>query len=288
MVSKGKVPCQAVSNKLLIDEIPPELAALEKLEQVLIAQRIVFEKIVIMPKGQQRKIKGAICNVPVECDQTCTILPRPPERSGIIMLKLKRKLEFKGHVYFQAVRPEFIVSALNWLRTNNSLYINTSICSNNIDANVRSFQESSVDSGVDCNGMTVSNNTSEQDTLDSNDNEEKDDPLNQFRAPVSETCLQSIIPDYPITIQLTTDNNSSGNEVYNIAPGENRHPVSIMTDKHCEELAFPVLFPRGRFGYKTERDIKLSPVKYFNARLLHYSGRFAMNPEYLFFAQFVI
>ena len=34
--------------------------------------------------------------------------------------------------------------------------------------------------------------------------------------------------------------------------------------------------------------LKLSPVKYFNARLLHYSGRFATNPEYLFFAQFII
>ena len=45
-----------------------------------------------MPKGQQIKVKGAICNVPVECDETCKVLPRPPERSGIIMLKLKRKL----------------------------------------------------------------------------------------------------------------------------------------------------------------------------------------------------
>ena len=91
-ISKGQVPCQAVHNNLAIDEIPPELLVLAKLEQILIAQRIMFEKLVVMPKGQQRKIKGAICNVPVECDQTCSILPRPPERSGIIMLKLKRKL----------------------------------------------------------------------------------------------------------------------------------------------------------------------------------------------------
>ena len=61
-----------------------------------------------------------------------------------------------------------------------------------------------------------------------------------------------------------------------------------MTDKLCEELSFPVLFPEGRFGYTTERDIKLSPIKYFNARLLHYSGKFATNPEYLFFAQFIM
>ena len=72
-------------------------------------------------------------------------------------------------------------------------------------------------------------------------------------------------------------------EVCSIAPGENKHPISIMTDIKCEELVFPVLFPKGQFGYKdVNRVIKLSPVKYFNARLLHYSGRFATNPEYLF------
>ena len=99
-VMQGRVPCQAVVNNMYIDEIPVELSLLNKLEQILIAQRIVFEKIVVMPKGKQRKIKGAICNVPVECDQTCSILPRPPERSGIILLKLKRKLQFRGHMYF--------------------------------------------------------------------------------------------------------------------------------------------------------------------------------------------
>ena len=30
-----------------------------------------------MPKGQQKKVSGAICNVPVDCDQTCKVLPRP-------------------------------------------------------------------------------------------------------------------------------------------------------------------------------------------------------------------
>ena len=69
-VKQGKVPCQAVINNMYVDDTPVELASLEKLEQILIAQRKVFEKIIVMPKGQQRKVKGAICNVPVECDQT--------------------------------------------------------------------------------------------------------------------------------------------------------------------------------------------------------------------------
>ena len=75
-----------------------------------------------MPKGQQRKIKGAICNVPVECDKTFQTLPRAPESSGMILLKLKCKLQFRGHVYYQAVRPEVLLYALNWLVANNELY----------------------------------------------------------------------------------------------------------------------------------------------------------------------
>ena len=99
-VIKGKLPYMAVMNNMYGDEITTELTSLEKLEQIQIAQRIVFEKIVVMHKGQQRKIKGAICNVPVECDQTCNQLPHPPDRSYIIILKLKRKLQSSGDVYF--------------------------------------------------------------------------------------------------------------------------------------------------------------------------------------------
>lgn len=136
---QGKVPCQATVNNLYVDDAPTELKSLKKLEQIIIARRIVFEKIVVMPKGQQRKIKGAICNVPVNCDQTCNILPRPPERSGIILLKLKRKIQFKGHVYFEAIRPEFIMTALNWLKANNILYKDIQIDCTNISTELTSI-----------------------------------------------------------------------------------------------------------------------------------------------------
>ena len=120
-----------------VDEILPELALLEKLEQILVAQRIVFEKIIVMPKGQRKKVSGAICNVPVNCDQTCKVLPRP----GITMLKLKCKLEFRGHVYFQAVRPQVVENALNWLMQNNALYNNITTDMSNISEDLKTLQK---------------------------------------------------------------------------------------------------------------------------------------------------
>ena len=148
----------------------------------------------------------------------------------------------------------------------------------NIDQNLKNLQQ---------NNASTDSNASEKILPDEdNEIEENDDPLNTHRQATHETCLQSVLPDYPVTLQ--SQSCSLGHEIYDIAPLENRHPTSIMTDKKCESLAFPVLFPKGCFGYTDERKIKLSPVKYFNACLLHYSGRFAMNSEYLFFAQFVL
>ena len=81
--------------------------------------------------------------------------------------------------------------------------------------------------------------------------------------------LQAIIPDYPVT----TDQQNLSTIQY---------PVSFMKDKKCEELAFPVLFPKGRYGYTTERKIHLTPTKYFNARLLHHSGSWQITQNNCF------
>ena len=204
---KRKLPCQAVVNNMYMDEIPTELSSLEKLEQIRIAQRIVLEKIGVVHKGQQRKIKGVICNVPVECDQTCNQLPHQPDRSCIIIIRLKRKLQSGGQVYFEASRPELIQQVLNWLKVHNPLYKDVLTDINNIDSNLTTLQNDADDN--DTHRQSTSNNVTtdsdpslkfdarENDKLNSN-GEENDDPLNEYRAPVCETCLESIIPNQTI------------------------------------------------------------------------------------------
>ena len=75
-LKKGSLPCQSISNKLQLMPIPPQLSTLNKLEKVLISKRILFTKIAIMPKGQQPKISGAICNIPINTDTITNCLPR--------------------------------------------------------------------------------------------------------------------------------------------------------------------------------------------------------------------
>ena len=39
----------------------------------------------------------------------------PADSYGVVLVKLKRKLEFKGHAYVESVRPHFVELALNYL-----------------------------------------------------------------------------------------------------------------------------------------------------------------------------
>ena len=258
-VRKNKIPCQAVCNKLEFVCIPKELSCLNKLELALIAKRLLFKKIVIMRSGQMPKLKGAVCNVPVSVDETCNSLPRGSDSSGLIFVKLKKKLSFDGHVYFDSVCPERIKCALLYLKVNNKFYKDIEIDIENIPAELLHLdQEEDISIEVE----------PENDTENIGP-----DVLNTFRQSASESCF--LPPDF-------------NNEFFDIAPGEGKTPHNILLDKHCEELAFPQLFSNGQFGYKVERDIKLSPVKCFNQRLLNYRQNFASDSDYIFFSHFVL
>ena len=61
----------------------------------------------------------------------------------MILLKLKRKLQFRGHVYYQAVRPEVLLYALNWLEANNELYKTITIDIDKLDRSLTNLQNTS-------------------------------------------------------------------------------------------------------------------------------------------------
>lgn len=50
-LKQNLIPEQSVKNSLGIDDFPPELQGICRLERVLISRRIFFKKIAIMPKG---------------------------------------------------------------------------------------------------------------------------------------------------------------------------------------------------------------------------------------------
>ena len=61
-------------------------------------------------------------NVPVNAANICNILPWPAVSNGLIVVKLKCDLKFRGYVYFKPVNQHIIYKALTYLKSQNKLH----------------------------------------------------------------------------------------------------------------------------------------------------------------------
>ena len=94
-----------------------QFQGINRLERLLASTRILFKKVTVMPKSKSLKIKGSICDIPVtEVNANCNTLPRPADSNGLLIVKLKLKLEYKSHVILEAVRAALVVQFLKFLK----------------------------------------------------------------------------------------------------------------------------------------------------------------------------
>ena len=126
-LKRGLMPVQSKVNNLQLQNIPSELQDSNQLETRLICLRIPFMKMVALPTGKQRCIHGPAVNVPTDLSSVCNLLPRLPSQCQILPMKLKRKLQYRGHYMYDFIRPDKVVAALEWLKTNNPLYKDISV-----------------------------------------------------------------------------------------------------------------------------------------------------------------
>ena len=68
------------------------------------------------------------------------MIPRPADSNGLIMVKLKGKLEFKGHVVFGAVRSDVVIQFLEFPRSHNDLYADKETNAANILVDILGLQ----------------------------------------------------------------------------------------------------------------------------------------------------
>ena len=138
---KNSAPCQAVANRFNVVELPRLFQDIRRLERLLVSRRILFKRVTVMSKGKSLKTKGSICNIPVaEVDVNCNMLPRSADSNGLIIVKLKGKLEFKGHVVFGAVRSDVVNQFLEFPRSHNDLYADKETNAANIPVDVLGLQ----------------------------------------------------------------------------------------------------------------------------------------------------
>ena len=94
---------------------------------------------------------------------------------------------------------------------------------------------------------------------------------------------------YPeVQVDVNIDNVRSPDDILNeglsVAPGEGQIPTNILMEEDWDVKSFPHLHPDGRYGLHHKREIKLSPLQYFNQRLLNKDIRFSSTPSFVYAA----
>ena len=186
---------------------------------------------------------------------------------------------------FEPVRPVFLKSILNYLKTNNHLYQDIVINTEDISLD-----------GSACTSYDNLDSSKQIREVTSNCKNLSNEILNTHVIPIilqSRKTLEKTIENFevisnfedlpqhtntpiPIILEPTdeleeTENliehSSSAadtclvstcqqinvnNECLDIAPGVKKLPKSIFNDEYCEKLSFPHFFPTGKFGIKLE------------------------------------
>ena len=154
-IKKGKVPPFSSINNMNVDAVPPELTHLNTMKLRLIARVQAFMKLIVLPLGQ-RALAGQTINFPVNVSEVCNSLLRPLNSDGIVLVRpsesdtasvsdprqpttntsnseprttsvstgangSRTSIRNACRNVF-VVRKLLIVSALRWLKQNNSLY----------------------------------------------------------------------------------------------------------------------------------------------------------------------
>ena len=179
----------------------------------------------------------------------------------LVKLLVKRHLRYWGYVYFEPVHLSAIYEAFNYLKRKNKFYKDISISYGLNSQEILNLSDISAIDETEAYSLIVENESFES----------VDDPLNAHKIVGYETTL---VPEIPRIIE---DDNVI------IAPGQGKTPVSVLNDDYCKELAFPYLFPAGKFGCKVKRGMPLSSVKYFNQWILNF--RVLPQVQIIFFLQ---
>ena len=118
-------------------------------ERLFVSRWILFKIAAVMPKDKSLNIKRSACNIPVsEVDVNCNMLVRPADSNGLITVKLKRKLENKDHVVFEAVRPDVVIQFLEFLRSHNDLHSDIEINPANIPVDTLGLQGFKIENDI--------------------------------------------------------------------------------------------------------------------------------------------
>ncbi|CAG5050266.1 unnamed protein product [Parnassius apollo] len=242
-ITQGRMPRLAIANGLKFPDIPDVLNELTSMEERLVSPRHVFLKIVRRGQGlgYQHGLSGNVINVPVKINNMVKALPRSINDDNVITVELKRKFCYK-HGRKEQVRPEIIRRAAEYLVTCDLF---------------RTY-------GIELEGSWTNNET--EDTVECT-----------CSSPEQESNVDEIPDVNPGGTETLLDENQDLSIV--MAPGEGERPISLLFDRHLEELAFIKV----HCAIERKYLVNLSHSEVTRSEISR-NDRRAVRPDYLFTA----
>ena len=298
-LSKKRIPSYCVMNNLRLHDTDEDLEeqdlVLTELEGTLCAKRILFEKILVLPRSRWTGLTDQIVNVPISDDslnEMMTQLPRVPNQAGMIVAVLKRRLNFNSVHKKELIKPDRMCRLLvKLIKAGNPYYTK-------VDT-PEAYQER----------CAVTDDTGYQLIYGEVEDEVLENLERMGTLPVDSTITDEIIEDQSGHTSGLMNNFEDdvvreehplrkhqvdyGNSValwdkypeISVAPGEGQTPKGMLGDMDVDIKAFPHLHNAdGSNGKDQERTIKLSAQDYFVQRITNVIPRFSKCPPYLYFA----
>ena len=86
-LEQKKIPAGSQFNNMKVARVHSALRELNTLEEPLISKATVFMKMVILPRGGQRAVRGKLINFPSDVDGIVSQLPCPPSGEDIVYVQ---------------------------------------------------------------------------------------------------------------------------------------------------------------------------------------------------------
>lgn len=244
---KKETPRSAAINGFQYPPVPAGLEPLTDVEEHILAIRLPFQQIVHLgrmgTKGQLG-VKGSIINVPVDPDETVhKIIPLLPHEDELCVVNLKRKLCHRRAFASSFVDKEKLKAWGQFLEQS-TLYKQHNVV----------FDASRLDETIAGLGMPDS-----QPVSDIADDPESHEEMFERLGTIQHTLLVEDRAEPPKDSVA-----NPGSDVIDIAPGENRSPISVVWDRLSEELSFPGIYlgePRKFDSHTTRYAAMRSEIK---------------------------
>ena len=280
----GMVPKLSTTNKVGFPKKPPELE-LNVLEEFLAAPLSAFMRIRSLPVcgitacGQKLMI-GNVVHVPNDIGTTLKTLPRMLSDMDTIPVNIKRKKSYKSNVFSEFIRPNKVIDAVKYLVTNSEMYKE---CNIDVATWLYDIENTTHENRYFIEGNNPTVNESEVITEESNLNKHMDFEEITF-SEMSQGNMDTMLLEHVNTIRENSSGSpqdSTGNEVYVLAPGEGQ--TLVFEDSQAEYKAFPTIFSGQTRPSNSERIRPVHLSDLFKAELRNVDPRVALNISNIFY-----